>query len=1201
MNINILLEWLNKGYLSMNEIALILIEEACAAFHNDSYKLVIDTHLSDKHQTTIFAFGTLDITRTTNPTHVKQHIDYLKELFKCEHVETATDLLDTHNLFNGYEPKECIQVCDSSDLLSLTQMNSSVEFQMKLVERIKNSYLFLDDLNSSSSQTQNDSISYIHLLCVRVLNECVYLLNEVGIWCLAKSLLPFICQLDKLSSFIESTDKKQNFVNEVSLENEAFVQLDNPTTQQILILKYTSTLLRELREMCIKQFLAYRYHSATSNLNTFDYFLKNFTTPKVRSLINLLRSSITDEFCGLIFVQNKQVATSLSLLLKKLAKEDPSLGYLYPNYIIGPGSSSSSSKVEPEASGQTQTSDCFKQEEILRKFYSGEINLLLCTYEMEERIHSPNCVNLIVRFNCSVNSSNTNDSNGQGSSTTNCQDYLPFDYFSYISTKTRAKTKNSFCYFFIEKSHFDAFFRQFSKFKQIENILIKNYSSLIDLNKPLREFSIKEVKTSLSLENSVYFINKYCLRLPSDALTQLTPKAEIKTRESSGLIEFKCVLHLPINSGLRETIESEWETSSDLAKASASYNACLILYTRNEMTETLEPVTKEIFYRQKFKSDSDDEKEWSLFNSYFEKNVKQNENLNQQIANYMSHRPGGNKRKQIYRRKVSSYLKSLQLVTTQHPSYLYAVKCTLTTPLLANNSFDAKRNEWCFGLITSKLILEVVDFPIFTQNGEETVSIELVKSSFYLTPNQFRTIKIFHKFLFSNVLRMEGRGAMASPILLNFSSNSSSKSHDPSGTYICILNDKTNEFDWSLMSSIEDCTDRTFMKIPDYAKIVNEENQDQEQNAENEKIFEFDESKYSDSVVIPFYRNTDIQPQFYCVSSIDHTLSPLSPFPVSSHSKASNFETFFQYFSYKYNILITNHSQPLLIVTHPSTRLNLLTPRYMNMRASVLQKSYHQSLKSDKKSSSNQIFLVPELVNIHPLSASVWRRCLCLPSILHRLNSLLCAEELRRDIAKSTGVGVPWMNENQKFDKLSFEWDTLKEIEISNVPDQEMDIATIENEKKINNKKLESNSAKNAVEDSDESDPQWNFEISEWDNSCFKEAAKTASSNHKKNCFAKNDKNGFFSSLNGLGGVGGGIGSGWNEESKTLFIDPNDMNFLVKTCWIVIWRTIIMRMKPMKQIKRKQVKRMFLGIVCLIVMMMSLAMMSTRTGIKMRI
>lgn len=176
-----------------------------------------------------------------------------------------------------------------------------------------------------------------------------------------------------------------------------------------------------------------------------------------------------------------------------------------------------------------------------------------------------------------------------------------------------------------------------------------------------------------------------------------------------------------------------------------------------------------------------------------------------------------------------------------------------------------------------------------------------------------------------------------------------------------------------------------------------------------------------DSVVIPYYRNNDQSPQFYCVSSIDSNLKPYSPFPTSSHqhNKPPVYSTFFQYFAYKYNIRITDLNQSLLIVNHPSTRLNLLTPRYMNMKATVLQKSSSGQQRDtsinviNKKfssNSSNQIYLVPELVNVHPLRASIWRRCMCLPSILYRLNCLLLAEELRREIARSTGVGFPWVD-----------------------------------------------------------------------------------------------------------------------------------------------------------------------------------------------
>lgn len=50
--------------------------------------------------------------------------------------------------------------------------------------------------------------------------------------------------------------------------------------------------------------------------------------------------------------------------------------------------------------------------------------------------------------------------------------------------------------------------------------------------------------------------------------------------------------------------------------------------------------------------------------------------------------------------------------------------------------------------------------------------------------------------------------------------------------------------------------------------------------------------------------------------------------------------------------------------------------------------------------------LVPELCAIHPIPASLWRKAVCLPSILYRLHCLLTAEELRSQTAIEAGVGA---------------------------------------------------------------------------------------------------------------------------------------------------------------------------------------------------
>lgn len=292
----------------------------------------------------------------------------------------------------------------------------------------------------------------------------------------------------------------------------------------------------------------------------------------------------------------------------------------------------------------------------------------------------------------------------------------------------------------------------------------------------------------------------------------------------------------------------------------------------------------------------------------------------------------------------------------------------------------------------------------------------------------------------------------------------------------------------------------------------------------------------------------------------------------------------------------------------------------MNMKATVLQKSTitnpnHRGLATttttttSKKhavsgsSSTNQIYLVPELVNVHPLKASVWKRCMCLPSILFRLNSLLLAEELRREIASGTGVGVPWIDDDHKknaFERLEFEWDARKELEMSSVPDVEIDLATIEHQKKqqslnptpasttattsavsstassgktatssssTTSSSLEKTGGSSPLVDSDGVDSgvdsAWNFEISVWDESCLKEInnpsqsadSKTASTTNAAKLKMPNTMFSFVANLPvdflktnkpSSSAAAGETPTGWNDlsNSKTLFIDPNDLDLL---------------------------------------------------------
>ncbi|CAF1277771.1 unnamed protein product [Adineta steineri] len=77
--------------------------------------------------------------------------------------------------------------------------------------------------------------------------------------------------------------------------------------------------------------------------------------------------------------------------------------------------------------------------------------------------------------------------------------------------------------------------------------------------------------------------------------------------------------------------------------------------------------------------------------------------------------------------------------------------------------------------------------------------------------------------------------------------------------------------------------------------------------------------------------------------------------------------------------------------------------------------------------------------------------------MLYRINCLILVEQLRRTVALQTGVGVAWAPEDGQFDKLSFDWDEKKEAQFSALLDNNDAFFTDE-----------------------PIDPNWNFEISVW-------------------------------------------------------------------------------------------------------------------------
>ncbi|XP_028926941.1 endoribonuclease Dicer [Ornithorhynchus anatinus] len=599
-----------------------------------------------------------------------------------------------------------------------------------------------------------------------------------------------------------------------------------------------------------------------------------------------------------------------------------------------------------------------KQEEVLRKFRAHETNLLIATSIVEEGVDIPKC-NLVVRFD------------------------LPTEYRSYVQSKGRARAPISNYIMLADSDKIVTFEEDLKTYKAIEKILRNKCSKSVDPGETETEPVVDDDdifppyvlrpddgSPRVTINTAIGHINRYCARLPSDPFTHLAPKC--KTRELPDST-FYSTLYLPINSPLRASIVGPPMSCTRLAERVVALICCEKLHKIGELDDHLMPVGKEtVKYEEEL--DLHDEEETSV-----------------------PGRPGSTKRRQCYPKAIPECLRNSYPKPDQ-PCYLYVIGMVLTTPLPDELNFRRRKlyppedTTRCFGILTAKPIPQIPHFPVYTRSGEVTISIELKKSGFTLSLQMLELITRLHQYIFSHILRLEKPALEFKPT-------------EADSAY-CVLplnvvNDSsTLDIDFKFMDDIEKSEARTGIPSTQYTK---------------ETPFIFKLEDYQDAVIIPRYRNFD-QPHRFYVADVYTDLTPLSKFP------SPEYETFAEYYKTKYNLDLTNLNQPLLDVDHTSSRLNLLTPRHLNQKGKALPLSSAEKRKAKWESLQNKQILVPELCAIHPIPASLWRKAVCLPSILYRLHCLLTAEELRAQTAIDAGVGVQSLPADFRYPNLDFGW-----------------------------------------------------------------------------------------------------------------------------------------------------------------------------------
>lgn len=157
------------------------------------------------------------------------------------------------------------------------------------------------------------------------------------------------------------------------------------------------------------------------------------TDPQMGSLHGL------GKLCGIIFVERRSTAVCLAKVIREF---NDHFKHIQCHHIVG--HNSRSGKLL-EAGAHMSIA---KQEEVLRKFRTGSINLLLATSVVEEGLDVPKC-NLVVRYD------------------------FPATFQSYIQSKGRARARNSRYRLMVEEEKYQEYAMKLKHYRDLEEELQK--------------------------------------------------------------------------------------------------------------------------------------------------------------------------------------------------------------------------------------------------------------------------------------------------------------------------------------------------------------------------------------------------------------------------------------------------------------------------------------------------------------------------------------------------------------------------------------------------------------------------------------------------------------------------------------------------------------------------------------------------------
>ncbi|XP_063241716.1 endoribonuclease Dicer-like isoform X2 [Bacillus rossius redtenbacheri] len=917
MTCQIFLDMLLHGYITLADVNLLIFDECHHAVEDQPMRQVMSTFQDCENPPRVLGLTATLLNSSVRLDQVQESISSLERTFHGT-IATVDDLSVVERFSTN--PDEFVSIY-KSPTLSLDETPMACHFSY-MKDLLRNLRLCTDeDMELSTPPGSNPMKTSKKTSTSKLINELediIIHLKDIGLYGSYKATIIHTINVIRLQRRAKSEETR--LIYDSLLTFLKHMMFSSPKLLKLIDILRTFNNMVKVQEEKNKE-----------NDNNF---------------VDLLPQSKSKEkpFCALIFVKRRATSQILYNIIKDLANQDKNFEHIRCDFIVGYNAVNTNNPFCTQEAGYLKRLN----DRIIKRYNQNEINVLFSTSVLEEGIDIPQC-NMVVKF-----------------------DY-PENYRSYVQSKGRARHKTSQYYMMVCETDQRNFTTKLSKYRAIEQALQKLLVGRTKARQEPKEADIESELYEQELDpyyvdgpgsakvtqtSAISLVNRYCSSLPQDKFTVLAPYWYLSKDRRT------CILQLPINCPVRQTVEGKPMNSRKMAKRSVALKMCELLHRVGELNDHLLPVTgidwSEGLYEE-------------LLPLWDDKKDKPD-----------THLPGTKKMKRQYLQKFPDVLSECR-PQPGDPAYLHVLRARPVYPRPPSSDhrkavvYDLLYQTRDFAILSSKPLYEVCKFPIFMNVGELQVEVISCARKLTLSPKQVEAAKNFNCMIFMDLVKV------CKPFMIV-------DNEDKEQCYYVVPSiidgDGLYDVDWDVVFCC--------MEIPPIERP----------SEESQKTMDISKESLELKVIVPWYRGSYTE-QFYIVTKVDENLTTLSKFPTADYS------TYQSYFKKKYDLTIFRPEQPMLEVKSISNKIQFLKPRKLGVQG--LSKRKRQELQDDFEEN-----LVPELCQRYEFPSVLWLKATCLPTILHRLTYLLLAEELRRSVNLATGVGCVSLPRGHQ-------WEMLKE------------------------------------------------------------------------------------------------------------------------------------------------------------------------------